>query len=326
MKREVLSKYDIITVGETAMVTTQNGLELTNEATGPLNMLFHFEHMEIDRERDIATSRRPKKAWRLTVLKQIMTRWQKDLEGKGWNSIYLDNHDQPRLVSRFGDDGRYRVESAKMLATFIHMQQGTPYIYQGEEIGMTNVAFDSIEQYRDIAALNMYRELVQNQGVEPQAVLEMLHATSRDNARTPMQWDDSEQAGFTSGTPWIEVNPNYTEINVEQALADPNSIFYYYQKLLQLRKEHPIIVYGAYDLILDDHEEIYAFTRTGEDGRLLVILNFSKNTPVFTLPAHLSFSNKELLISNYEVNAAEGIQELRLRPFEARAYFLTTKT
>jgi oligo-1,6-glucosidase len=251
-----------------------------------------------------------------------MTRWQKELENKGWNSIYLDNHDQPRLVSRFGDDKQYRVESAKMLATFIHLQQGTPYIYQGEEIGMTNVAFDSIEQYRDIAALNMYRSLVEEQGMEPREVLELLHPTSRDNARTPMQWDDSPQAGFTSGTPWIEVNPNYTEINVEQALADPNSVFYYYQKLLRLRKEHPIIVYGTYDLILDEHEEIYAFTRTGEDGRLLVILNFSNNTPVFTLPENLSFVGQELLISNYEVDAAEDIHQFTLRPYEARVYQL----
>jgi oligo-1,6-glucosidase len=168
----------------------------------------------------------------------------------------------------------------------------------------------------------MYRELVENQGMDPQEALALIHSTSRDNARTPVQWDDSEQAGFTSGTPWIEVNPNYTEINVEQALADPNSVFYYYQKLIQLRKEHPIIVYGTYDLILDDHEEIYAFTRTGEDGRLLVILNFTQGTPVFSLPAHISFADKELLISNYEVEAAEDIQQLILRPFEARVYQL----
>jgi oligo-1,6-glucosidase len=324
MKREVLSHYDILTVGETPLVTTQNGIELTDETSGALNMVFHFEHMDLDIERDRATARRSKKPWRLAELKRIMTRWQKDLENKGWNSIYLNNHDQPRAVSRFGDDGRYRVESAKMLATFIHMLQGTPYVYQGEEIGMTNVAFDSIEHYRDIATLNMYRELVENQGMDAPAVLALIHSASRDNARTPMQWDDSAQAGFTSGRPWIEVNSNYKEINVEQALADPNSIFYYYQKLIQLRQQHPIIVYGTYDLILDDHEAIYAFTRTGEDGRLLVILNFTKATPVFTLPAHISFAGQELLLGNYEVNAAEGIQELTLRPFEARVYFLTT--
>ena len=230
-----------------------------------------------------------------------MTRWQKDLENRAWNSIYLANHDQPRSVSRFGDDGQYRVESAKLLATFIHMLQGTPYVYQGEEIGMTNVAFESIEDYRDVETLNMYREAVEEKGIDPKAVMRVIHAKSRDNARTPMQWDASEQAGFTTGTPWIKVNPNYKEINVAAALADPNSVFHYYKKLIQLRKENPVIVYGTYDLILDSHEEIYAFTRTLEEDRLLVILNFSRNSPVFHLPENISYSSTELLISNYNV-------------------------
>ena len=251
-----------------------------------------------------------------------MTRWQKELEGRGWNSLYLSNHDQPRPVSRFGDDGRYRVESAKMLATFLHMLQGTPYIYQGEEIGMTNVAFESIDDYRDIETLNMYRELVEEQGVDPQLALAVVHARSRDNARTPMQWDDSPQAGFTTGTPWIKVNPNYPAINVEQALADPNSVFHYYRQLIRLRRENPIMVYGTYDLILDDHQQIYAFTRTLDDDRLLVILNFSGDAPVFELPAGLSFSGKRLLIGNYEVDEAEEIDRVALRPYEARVYRL----
>ncbi len=251
-----------------------------------------------------------------------MSRWQKDLENQGWNSIYLTNHDQPRPVSRFGNDGRYRVESAKMLATFTHLLQGTPYIYQGEEIGMTNVAFDSIEDYRDIEARNWYHEVVEEKGWNPQDALAVIHANSRDNARTPMQWDDSDQAGFTSGTPWFKVNPNYPEINVKQALADPNSVFYYYQTLIRLRKEHPVIVYGAYNLILDEHEEIYAFTRTLEDDRLLVILNFTENTPVFALPSHMSYAEKELLIGNYEVDPSEDIRQVTLRPFEARVYQL----
>lgn len=251
-----------------------------------------------------------------------MTRWQKDLEAGGWNSIYLTNHDQPRPVSRFGNDGPYRVESAKLLATFTHMLQGTPYVYQGEEIGMTNVAFDSIDDYRDIEALNMYHELVTEQGIAESDILPILHAKSRDNARTPVQWDDSPQAGFTSGDPWIKVNPNYKTINVRQALADPNSVFYYYQQLIRLRHEQPVIVYGRYDLILDDHEEIYAFTRTLDDDRLLVILNFREATPVFTLPADIQFTQPELLISNYEVDAAEEIHSLTLRPFEARVYRL----
>ena len=251
-----------------------------------------------------------------------MTRWQKDLEGKGWNSLYLSNHDQPRALSRFGDDGQYRVESGKMLATFLHMLQGTPYVYQGEEIGMTNVKFESIEDYRDIETLNMYKEFVEDRGMDPQVVLTAIYAKSRDNARTPVQWDDSEHAGFTTGTPWIKVNPNYKDINAKRALADPNSIFYYYQKLIRLRKEKPIIVHGNYDLILDEHQEIYAFTRTLEDERLLVILNFTKSKPVFALPDSVSFSDKELVISNYPVDPAEDVRLLTLRPYEARVYTL----
>ena len=317
MKRNVLSKYDLITVGETPFVTTQHAIDMTNEDTGALNMVFQFEHMDIDGDRSHA------RAWKLTELKRVMSRWQKDLENRGWNSIYLNNHDQPRLVSRFGNDTQYRVESAKMLATFIHLQQGTPYVYQGEEIGMTNVAFDSIHDYQDIESLNLYKELVGEKGLNPNEALALIRAKGRDNARTPMQWDASENAGFTTGTPWLKVNPNYPAINVTQALADNNSVFYYYQKLIRLRKEHPVFVYGAYDLILDDDEAIYAFTRTLETDRLLVILNFTQNAPVFALPPNIAFAGKELLISNYAVDANEDIRQFTLRPYEARVYRLT---
>ena len=320
MKQEVLSKYDIITVGETPMTTTKHGVDITHEETGPLNMLFQFEHMELDMEPN--ESKWSLKSLDLRDFKRVMSRWQKDLEGKGWNSLYLSNHDQPRALSRFGDDGQYRVESAKMLATFLHTLQGTPYVYQGEEIGMTNVKFDSIADYRDIETLNMYQEFVGEKGADPQVVMAAIHAKSRDNARTPVQWDDSENAGFSSGTPWIKVNPNYTGINVKQALADSNSIFSYYQKLIQLRKNNPIIVYGTYDLILDAHTEIYSFIRTLQDERLLVILNFTRNAPVFSLPTSIPFSERELLISNCAVDSAEDIRLLTLRPFEARVYRL----
>jgi oligo-1,6-glucosidase len=202
------------------------------------------------------------------------------------------------------------------------MLQGTPYVYQGDEIGMTNVAFESIEDYRDVATRNLYKEAVEEKGVDPQVALKVVHAKSRDNARTPMQWDDGERAGFTTGTPWIKVNPNYREINVAEALADPNSVFHYYKKLIRLRKENPVIVYGTYDLILPAHEEIYAFTRTLEEDRLLVILNFSRNTPVFNLPENISFSSKELLIGNYAVEDNEDIHQITLRPYEARVYRL----
>jgi oligo-1,6-glucosidase len=323
MKRNVLSKYDILTVGETPLVNTQNAIEITHEETGALNMLFQFEHVDLDAPCPGESFHHSVRPWCLFDLKQVMTRWQKDLENRGWNSIYLANHDQPRAVSRFGNDlPPYRVQSAKLLATLIHMLQGTPFIYQGEEIGMTNVAFESIEDYRDIETCNMYRELVEEKGVAPRTVLEIIHARSRDNARTPIQWDDSKNAGFTTGTPWIKVNPNYPEINVRQALADPNSVFAYYQKLIQLRKENPVVIYGAYDLIEDTHEDIYAFTRTLEDDRLLVILSFSKDSPVFTLPYDIRFSDKELLISNYPVDPGEKKREWVLRPYEARVYRL----
>jgi oligo-1,6-glucosidase len=320
MKHKVLSNCDILTVGETPGVTTQHAAEITNQETGPLNMVFQFEHVELDK--DPRGSKWDFKALDLLDLKRVMTRWQKDLAGKGWNSLYLSNHDQPRALSRFGDDGQYRVESAKMLATFLHMLQGTPYIYQGEEIGMTNVKFESIGDYRDIETLNMYKEYVEDRGIDPTVVLPMIHAKSRDNARTPVQWDDSGHAGFTTGTPWIKLNPNYKDINAKQALADPNSIFFYYQKLIRLRREKPIIVQGSYNLILDENQEIYAFTRTLEDEELLVILNFTRNKPVFALPDSVSFSDKELVISNYPVDPAEDVRLLTLRPYEARVYSL----
>ncbi len=321
-KKRVLSKYDIFTVAETALVTTEHGIGLTHEESGHVNMLFQFEHMDLDKDRDSISPRWSLKPWNLLELKHITTRWQKDLEGKGWNSLYLSNHDQPRAVSRFGDDGKYRVESAKLLATFLHTLQGTPYIYQGEEIGMTNVAFPTIDDYRDVETRNMYREFVEERGIDRKIVMAMIHAKSRDNARTPMQWDDGENAGFSTSAPWIKVNPNYPAINVSQSLADPDSIFYYYQKLIRLRREYPVIVYGRYDLLCESHEQVYAFTRTWKHERLLVILNFSADTPVFALPSHIRFTSRELLIGNYPVDAGEDIQLLNLRPYEARVYRL----
>jgi oligo-1,6-glucosidase len=321
MKQRVLSKYDILTVGETALVTTGDAIMIANEEFGALTMVFQFDHMGLDSGSG-EDSRRSVRQWKLLELKAVMSRWQKHLEGRAWNSNYLANHDQPRAVSRFGNDRQYRVESAKLLATFTHMLQGTPYIYQGEEIGMTNVAFESIDDYRDVETMNIYKEVVGEKGGDPQATLKVIHAKSRDNARTPMQWNVNEQAGFTSGTPWIKVNPNYTKINVAQALDDPNSIFYYYQKLIRLRKENPVIVYGNYNLILGDHEQIYAFTRTLDADRLLVILNFSTDTPVFNLSEEVAFSNAQLLIGNYDIDAPQEMHQIILRPYEARVYRL----
>ncbi len=319
MRAEALDTYDTLTVGETPGATTAQAVELTNPDSGPLDMVFHFEHMDLDTEPGLPLG---VKEWDLLELKQVTSRWQEDLEGRGWNSQYLSNHDQPRQVSRFGNDQQYRVESAKMLATFLHMLQGTPYIYQGEELGMTNVAFPSIEDYRDIATRNAYRELTEEHALDHEHVMARIHRKSRDNARTPMQWDASENAGFTSGTPWIKLNPNYREINAAQALADPNSIFYYYQALIKLRKANPVIVYGRYELLLPDDREIYAFTRTLDDDRLLVILNFSASTPTFELPAALPDTSPQLLIANYAVEDSASIRQITLRPYEARVYRL----
>jgi oligo-1,6-glucosidase len=323
MKQEVLAKYDLLTVGETPFVTTQNAAALTNGETGPLNMIFQFEHMNLV-DSDLASpfGRFSVVPFKLLAMKEIITRWQKDLQGRGWNSNYLNNHDQARQVSRFGDDGPYRVQSAKMLGTFLHFLQGTPYIYQGEEIGMTNVAFPSIADYNDIEIHNFYREQVEEKGWDSAEIMHMIAMRGRDNARTPMQWSAAPQAGFTTGTPWLKVNPNYPTINVEQALADPDSIFYYYQELIRLRKTVPAMAYGAYDLLLPDHEQIFAFTRTLENEILLILLNWSAGTPVFNLPEGLNSSGARLLLANYPVGEGE-IKHIALRPYEARVYRLT---
>jgi len=319
IKEKVTSNYDILTVAETSNVTTEEGIRFTNEETGSVNMLFHFEHMDIDAGPGGKWDTVP---WKLKDLKNVMTKWQKELEGQGWNSLYLNNHDQPRVVSRWGNDQKYRVESAKMLGTFLHMMQGTPYVYQGEELGMTNVQFDSIKDYQDVEIINYYNEQVKQKGKDEQKVMEAIYIKGRDNARTPMQWDASKNAGFTSGIPWLKVNENYREINAKQQLVDPNSVFNYYRELISLRKEYPIMVYGTYDLILEDHEQIYAYTRTLENEKLLVILNFTEQKPVFELPNEIIYKENTLLISNYSVAETEGIEKIELKPYEARVYRL----
>jgi len=319
MNQQVLSKYNIMTVGEMPGVTPEQAALYTASERKELNMVFQFEHMDLDSGPHGKWDLKPLE---LKDLKQTMTKWQKELEGKGWNSLYLNNHDQPRVVSRFGDDLNYRVESAKMLGTLLHLMQGTPYIYQGEELGMTNVRFDAIDDYQDIETINMYNEKVYEQGVDKANVMESIYAKGRDNARTPMQWNDSDNAGFTTGIPWIKVNPNYKEINAKSALKDENSVFHYYKKLIELRKSNEIIVYGTYDLILEEHPQIYAYTRALGSERLLVITNFSDKQPIFNLPEDITYSEWDLLISNYDVNVEENIDSIQLKPYEARAYML----
>ncbi|MNE02103.1 Oligo-1,6-glucosidase [compost metagenome] len=323
MNRKVLANYDTITVGEMPNVDVEEAKLYTADSREELNMVFHFEHVDVGNGKFGKWTPQP---WKLTELKSIFSRWQNGLEEQGWNSLYWSNHDQPRAISRFGNDQeQYRVISGKMLATCLHMLKGTPYIYQGEEIGMTNIALDKLEDYRDIESLNNYRDYVDTGLLTHEEMMKAVHERGRDNARTPVQWNDQAQGGFTTGEPWISVNPNYKEINVVAAVADPDSIFYYYKKLIQLRKENKIIVEGRYNLILDSHEQIYAYTRELEHEKLLVICNFSEEQPVFELPADIAFADYEVVISNYEVDPGEAISSIELRPYEARVYKLSHK-
>ncbi|MET3696433.1 oligo-1,6-glucosidase [Bacillus oleivorans] len=315
MNKEVLSKYDILTVGEMPGVRPQQAIDYTGEDRNELNMVFQFEHVDIDSGPEGKWDLRP---FDLIRLKEILSKWQEELFEKGWNSLYWNNHDQPRIVSRLGDDKEYRVKSAKMLGTLLHMMQGTPYIYQGEELGMTNVRFKSLEDYRDIETLNMYKEKAEA-GKNHEEIMRSIYVKGRDNARTPMQWDASEHAGFTAGSPWIKVNPNYMEINAENALKDKDSVFHYYKKLIQLRKQHEIIVYGKYDLLWKEHPHVYAYTRTLDNKQLLVLTNVSGYPQTLQLPDEIQpKSEPEILISNDQHQPFS--RELTLNPWEARVY------
>ncbi|WP_144527595.1 alpha-glucosidase [Peribacillus simplex] len=318
INQRTLSGHDVITVGEMPGVTPEEAQLFTGKDRGELHMVFQFEHMDLGSG---PAGKWSNDKWKLTDLKRILSKWQTGLEGDGWNSLYWNNHDQPRIVSRFGNDGKYRIESAKMLAACLHMLQGTPYIYQGEELGMTNVAFESIDDYRDIETLNSYDELVNSHGWSKERMMSAIHARSRDNARTPIQWNDSRNAGFTKGTPWIKVNPNFPEINAEKAYNDQNSIFHFYKKLIQLRKKHEVVVYGRFELLWPDDERIFAYTRSFEEERLLVLCNFREEQVSYTLPEELQAYSATRLIGNYD-QEEEGISSKPLRPYECRVYHL----
>lgn len=308
MNNRVLSHYDLLTVGEAAGVTIDEAKKYANSDGTELGMVFQFEHVDLVKS-PIGkwTDQKPQ----LTDFRRVMNKWQYELEGKAWNSLFLDNHDQPRVVSRFGNDSEaYRVISAKMLATCLHMMKGTPYIYQGEELGMTNVYFDKLEDYRDIESINAFHQYVDSGIVKADDMMRYLKEISRDNARTPMQWDDSKNAGFTDGTPWINVNPNYKEINAKAAVADPDSVFHYYQELIKLRHTLPIIVYGKFQGLLDDSETIYAYERHLDGQVLTVACNFTDQEQDCTLFDDLA---GEELISNYKEHKAG-----KLQPYEAR--------
>ncbi|WP_260285748.1 glycoside hydrolase family 13 protein [Peribacillus aracenensis] len=318
INQRALSGHDVITVGEMPGVTPEEAQLFTGKDRGELHMVFQFEHMDLGSG---PAGKWSNDKWKLTDLKRILSKWQTGLEGDGWNSLYWNNHDQPRIVSRFGDDGKYRIESAKMLAACLHMLQGTPYIYQGEELVMTNVAFEGIDDYRDIETLNSYEELVDSHGWSKERMMSAIHARSRDNARTPIQWNDSRNAGFTKGTPWIKVNPNFPEINAEKAYNDPNSIFHFYKKLIQLRKKHEIVVYGRFELLWPDDVRIFAYTRSFEEEKLLVLCNFKEEEASYTLPEELHAYSATRLIGNYD-QEEEGISSKPLRPYECRVYHL----
>lgn len=309
MNRNVLSHYDVLTVGETVSIKPEHALKYASLDNDELNMVFHFEHMGCDHGKYGKWSDNPVDFMKL---KGILSKWQENLNGKAWNSLYWDNHDQPRAVSRFGSDRTEdeRIKSAKMLATCLFMMQGTPYVYEGEELGMTNVAFPSIDMYRDIDTLNSYKAYVQR-GVDKAEMLRYVHRHSRDNARTPMHWDASEYGGFSTTEPWLAMNPNYTSINVESQLSDPASVLTYYKDLIALRRTMDIIIEGDYLLTNADDTQVFSYERRYQDKTLCVFCNFSNEQS-----KEFPFEG-ELLIGNYPDQ-----DSTYLRPFEARVYVL----
>lgn len=312
MRQKALNNADTITVGECSGVTLEEAKKYARSDEKELNMVFQFEHMDVDS--DEKAGKWTTRKMDLRNLKKILTRWQKGLQDIAWNSLYWENHDQPRSVSRFGNDSdEYREISAKMLATCIHMMQGTPYVYQGEELGMTNCPFNTLDNFRDLESINAFHELTEQGKMTEEDMMAAIGYKGRDNARTPMQWDSSAYAGFSTAKPWIMVNPNYTKINARDQVNREDSVFKYYQKLIKLRHESELIVYGIYDLILDDDKDIYAYIRTLGDEKLIVYCNFSENTREVELPEE--FTNGKVLISNY--NDVKVNPKITLRPYEA---------
>ncbi|MBS5936938.1 alpha-glucosidase [Clostridium sp.] len=312
MNKNSFGKHDLLTVGETWGATPEVAKLYSNPNRNELSMVFQFEHISLDKIP--GKNKWDLKPLDLRDLKRVFSKWQTELEGEGWNSLFWNNHDLPRIVSRWGNDKEYRVESAKMLATLLHGLKGTPYIYQGEEIGMTNIKFDTIEEYNDIEIRNMYKDRIAR-GFKHEEIMESIYAKGRDNARTPMQWSEEENAGFTTGKPWLTINENYKDINVERALKDKNSIFYHYKKLIELRKENEVIIYGDYTLIDPDDKDIYAYTRELNGDKILVVCNFYSENIEFN---YKDIVNKEpnILLSNYS-NSSTNIKKLKLRPYEA---------
>ncbi|MFX3673565.1 MAG: alpha-glucosidase [Paenisporosarcina sp.] len=313
LKQETFSKYDIMTVGEANGVGI-NEIDLwVGEENGKFNMVFQFEHLGLwDAEK--------KKTINVIELKDVLTKWQKGLEGKGWNALFIENHDKARVVSTWGNDQEYWRESATALAAMYFFMQGTPFIYQGQEIGMKNVQFASIEDYNDVAIKNMYKAK-REAGISHEYIMDIIWASSRDNSRTPMQWSSAPNAGFSTATPWIGTNPNYLDINVEIQQKDEQSIYHFYKNMIMLKKSNDVFTYGTYDLIQREHPEVYAYTRTLNDEKVIVISNLSPKRVNINGLSSLSYS--QLLLHNYPVSNHEAITELDLEPYETRVYRLS---
>ncbi|MBE5107720.1 alpha,alpha-phosphotrehalase [Bacillus thuringiensis] len=321
MNRNVFEGKEVITVGEMSSTTIDNCIKYSNPERNELSMTFSFHHLKVDYPNG---DKWTKADFDFIKLKEIMSNWQIEMQkGGGWNALFWCNHDQPRIVSRFGDDGKYRNESAKMLATAMHMLQGTPYIYQGEEIGMTNPKFESIDQYRDVESLNIY-DIKLEEGLSKEEIIGILKQKSRDNSRTPMQWNEEVNSGFTTSTPWITVADNYKEINVGKALEEKESVFYHYKKLIELRKTYDVITEGEYAILDENHPKIWAYTRTAENEVLLVINNFYGEEITYSVPAHVQLDGmkQEIVLSNYK-DSSMDIKNLNLRPYESIVYRYT---
>ena len=314
MNKAALEGHDLLTVGETWGATPEIAKLYSNPKRKELSMVFQFEHIGLDQIE--GKEKWDVKPLDLLDLKKVLSKWQTELEGEGWNSLFWNNHDLPRIVSRWGNDKEYRVESAKMLATLLHGMNGTPYIYQGEELGMTNVRFEDINEYNDIETLNMYKDRI-SKGYSHDEIMASIYAKGRDNARTPMQWDSTENAGFTTGNPWLAVNKNYKFINAEDCLQDKDSIFYHYKKLIDIRKHNDTIIYGDYKLLLPEDKNVFAYSRKLNGDKIVVVCNFYDKE--VNLNFKEDFNNVEILLSNYK-DSSIFMKDLKLRPYEAIMY------
>lgn len=314
MQEKTYGKYDVMTVGEANGVSVDEAHLWVGEEEGKMNMVFQFEHLDLwDTD--------PAKGLDILGLKQVLTRWQKGLEKDGWNALFIENHDKPRIVSTWGNDKEYWYESATSMAAMYFLMQGTPFIYQGQEIGMTNVQFPRIEDYDDVAVKNMYR-LKREEGVSHEDIMEIIWATSRDNSRTPMQWSDDHEAGFTTGTPWMKVNPNYKDINVKKQLEDEHSILSFYKRMIQLKKNNDVFTYGKYELLLEEDPQIYVYTRESENDKVVVLSNLTGEAATFAIDG-LELKYDQLLLANYVMDSHDNMNGFTIKPFETRVYRLT---